>query len=83
VTAESWEWPVRLDEDDRRQFFRDLRDAASEAEAACDAAPVDRCLREWRATAEALSDPERRAALTSPHDPADFTEVQQPGGDNA
>ena len=42
-----------------------------------DAAPVETCLREWRTTARALADPQRRAILTGPGDD-DYAEVSRP-----
>ena len=59
-------WLATFDEDDRAEFFEELRDALSVAAATRDAAPVETCLREWRTTARALSDPLRRAVLTAP-----------------
>jgi hypothetical protein len=52
-------------------------DALSVAAATRDAAPVETCLREWRTTARALSDPLRRAILTAPGDD-DYAEVDRP-----
>ena len=49
----------------------------AEAVAARDAGPVEKCLREWRVTAEALSDPQRREVLTGAGD-NDYAEVERP-----
>ncbi len=70
-------WLAVLDEDDRAEFFAELLDALSVAEATRDAAPVDTCLREWRMTARALADPLRRTILTAPGDD-DYAEVDRP-----
>lgn len=70
-------WLATFDEDDRAEFFGELRDALSVAAATRDAAPVETCLREWRTTAQALSDPLRRAILTAPGDD-DYAEVDRP-----
>jgi Family of unknown function (DUF6247) len=70
-------WLTAFDEDDRAEFFEELRDALSLAEATRDAAPVEVCLREWRTTAQALADPLRRAILTAPGDD-DYAEVSRP-----
>lgn len=70
-------WLASFDEDDRAEFFEELRDALSVAAATRDAAPVETCLREWRTTAQALSDPLRRTILTAPGD-ADYAEVDRP-----
>lgn len=70
-------WLMAFDEDDRAEFFGELLDALSVAEATRDAAPVETCLREWRTTARALADPLRRAILTGPGDD-DYAEVDRP-----
>ncbi len=70
-------WLAVFDEEDRAEFFGELRDALSVAEATRDAAPVETCLREWRTTARALADPQRRAVLTGPGDD-DYAEVPWP-----
>jgi Family of unknown function (DUF6247) len=70
-------WLAVLDEDDRAEFFSELRDALTVAEATRDAAPVETCLREWQTTARALADPLRRAILTGPGDDDD-AEVSRP-----
>ena len=41
---------------------------------------MERCISEWRTTAEALADPQARAILTGPVSDDDFTEVGRPGG---
>ncbi len=70
-------WLTTFDEDDRAEFFAELRDALAVAEATRDAAPVEMCLRGWRTTARALSDPLRRAVLTAPGD-GEYAEVDRP-----
>jgi hypothetical protein len=70
-------WLAAFDEDDRTEFFAELRDALSVAAATHDAAPVETCLREWRTTAQALSDPLRHAILTGPGDD-DYAAVKRP-----
>jgi hypothetical protein len=70
-------WLAVFDDDDRAEFFDELRDALSVGEATRDAAPVETCLREWRATARALSDPLAREILTGPGDD-DYVEVTRP-----
>jgi hypothetical protein len=59
-------WLAGFDEDDRAEFFAELLDALSVAEATRDVSPVESCLREWQVTARALADPLRRAILTGP-----------------
>jgi len=68
---------IVIDDEDRAEFFEELRDALSVAEATRDAEPVETCLREWRTTARALSDSQRRAILTAPGDD-DYAEVDRP-----
>ncbi len=70
-------WLAAFDEDDRAEFFDELRDALSVAEATRDAAPVEACLREWRTTARALSDPLAREILTGPGND-EYAEVIRP-----
>jgi Family of unknown function (DUF6247) len=72
-------WLAVFDEEDRAEFFDELRDALAVAEATRDAAPVERCLREWRTTARALSDPLAREILTGPGDD-EYAEVTRPEG---
>src|SRR6266566_9112938 len=69
-------WLAVFDEDDRAEFFDELRDALAVAEATRDAEPAETCLREWRTTARALSDPLAREILTGPGD-EDYAEVTQ------
>jgi hypothetical protein len=70
-------WLAVFDEDDRAEFFDELRDALTLAESSRDATPVETCLREWRTTARALSDPVARDILTGPGDD-DYAEVSRP-----
>jgi hypothetical protein len=70
-------WLAVFDDEDRVEFFGELRDALALAEATSDAAPVETCLREWRTTARALGDPQRRAILTGPGDD-EYAEVSRP-----
>ena len=72
-------WLTVFDDDDRAEFFSELRDALAVAEATRDAAAVETCLREWRITARALSDPLAREILTGPGDD-DYGEVTRPEG---
>ncbi len=64
-------WLAVFDDDDRAEFFGELRDALAVAEAIRDAGPVETCLREWRTTARALSDLLAREILTGPGDDDD------------
>lgn len=70
-------WLAVLDDDDRAEFFDELRDALAVAEATRDATPVETCQRGWRTTARALSDPLAREILTGPAD-ENYAEVARP-----
>ena len=61
-------WLAAFEDDDRAEFFDELRDALAVAEATWDAAPVELVLREWRTTGRALEDPLAREILTAPGD---------------
>ena len=71
-------WLAALDRDDQVQFFLQMGAALQAAERSRDTESLETCLREWRVTAEALSDPLRRATLTGTLADGDFTEVQRP-----
>jgi hypothetical protein len=70
-------WLAAFDDDDRAEFFDELRDALTLAESTRDAGPVETCLREWRTTAQALSDPLGREVLLGPGND-DYAEVTRP-----
>ena len=70
-------WLAAFGEEDRAEFFAELRYALSVAGATRDAGPVQTCLREWRITAQALSDSLRKAILTGPGDD-EYAEVGRP-----
>lgn len=66
-----------FDSDDRARFFAEMRAALDAGEAASDAEPMETCLRAWRVTAQALSRPAIREALTRAGDD-DYEEVTRP-----
>jgi hypothetical protein len=72
-------WLAAFDEEDRGDFFAELRDALSIATATRDAAPLDACLHAWRTTAKALSDPLRRDILIG-RGGDEYAEVAAPTG---
>lgn len=72
-----WAWLAAFDEDDQREFLDEFRDALSTSASTEDLGPVRSCLKQWMTTAKALSDPVRRAILTSPGDD-DYDEVGSP-----
>ena len=72
-------WVIHLDHGDRLELWSELTDAVLVAAAADDVTGVEKCQREWRTTAQALSDPQRREVLTArDFAPADLTEVSRP-----
>jgi hypothetical protein len=70
-------WLAALDRDDQVQFFLQMGAALQSAERSRDTESLETCLREWRVTAQALSDPLRRAVLTGAGDD-DYEEVARP-----
>lgn len=78
-------WVTYLDADDRALMVTELRAEVEALESSGDPEPLETCLREWRVTAEALSDPVAREILTAPPvdcgpvpDPADYVEAGRP-----
>jgi len=61
-------WLSALDHEDQDDFIAEFRDALALAFSTSDVESVEICLREWKRTAAALSDPTRRAILTQPGD---------------
>lgn len=61
-------------------FLAEMRQALEVAETTWNTGPLETCLREWRATGEALADPAVREILTGDGgEPGDYGEVQRPG----
>jgi len=56
-------WVGTLDPVDQRAFYADLVDAVAAAQTAGDPAEIERCLRQWRLTAEGMSNAELRDRL--------------------
>jgi len=56
-------WVSALDAPDRLAFYADLADAVSGARDGDDPAEIERCLRQWRLTAEAMANAELRDQL--------------------
>jgi hypothetical protein len=56
-------WLTMLDEADRRAFYDDLLAAVESARDASDPAEIERCLRQWRLTAEGMVNAELRDSL--------------------
>lgn len=71
-------WLRVFDDDDLRQFLRELDDALVAATADESPRPLEELLAGWRATADALADPAARAVLLGGFDPRDFEEVDRP-----
>ena len=70
-------WLAALGAGDLAEFAGDMRDALNASVAARNAGPIETCLREWRSTGVALSDPQRREVLTGAGDD-DYEEVPRP-----
>lgn len=71
-----WRWVRTLDDEDRHAFFADMWSALGEALADESSTAVLETLADWRETARALADPERRHKLMAPIDAADFVEIR-------
>lgn len=71
-------WLLVFDEDDRNEFLNEIRDAVSLAASTDDATPIRTCLEDWKRTARALGDPQRRAILIGSDDDDDYVEVGAP-----
>lgn len=48
-------WIAGLDPEDRLAFYDDLAEAVAAARATDDPGEIDRCLRQWRLTAEGMA----------------------------
>lgn len=79
MTAPGPSWLSVLDSADRASFFAEMGDALEASAAGGTPEPLEACLREWKITAGAMTDPQIRAALTAPLDENDFAEVTRPG----
>jgi hypothetical protein len=55
-----------LDEVDQRSFYADLAGAVAAAQDSLDHTEVERCLRQWRLTAEGMTNAELRDRLLEP-----------------
>ena len=71
-------WLSVFDDDDQMEFHRELHEALMLTLASDSTEPVDRCVREWRTTARALSDTARRTVLVGAVTEDDFEEVDRP-----
>ena len=75
-------WLAAFDEDDQLSFRRELMEALIQCLATDSVAPVEKCIRDWRATAVALSNEKARRVLTTPGpSEASFEEVGRPERD--
>lgn len=59
-------WLAALDAGDVADFVAEMRDALNTSAAARDAGPVEKCLRDWRTTAEALTGDDDYAEVKRP-----------------
>lgn len=59
-------WVATMDEVDQRSFYADLARAATAAGEAGDPAAIEDCIRQWRLTAEGMTNAELRDRLLDP-----------------
>jgi hypothetical protein len=59
-------WVASLDAPEQAAFYDDLATAVAAARAAHDPAEIERCLRQWRLTAEGMTNAELRDRLLDP-----------------
>lgn len=72
-------WLVAFDADDQQSFRRELMGALVQSLAGDSTEPVERCVREWRISARALSNEKSRRILTPPGAPdSSFEQVERP-----
>jgi len=72
-------WLRHLDEDDRAECLGEFWDALEGVEAWSDGmSRLNELVAAWRATAQALADPERRRVLLGEPSPEDFVEATRP-----
>lgn len=75
-------WLAAFDEDDQLLFRRELKETLIQCLATDSVVPVEKCIRDWRTTAVALSNEKARRALTGPgENDATFDEVGRPERD--
>lgn len=70
-------WLSVFDDDDQREFQRELHEALLLAASSDSIDPVERCVTDWRTTARALSDNLRRILTGVPGDD-EFVPVERP-----
>lgn len=78
-----WTWLRHLPAEDLPAFVAEVRDALIVAAREERAAPLEEALYAWRASAEALADPDNRAILLGDANDDDFIEVGPPGNGDA
>lgn len=74
-------WLRHLDDDDLTSFISELRIAVSVAYHDDDISELDQLVHDWRATADELSDPNRREVLLGGFNAGDYVEARQPERD--
>jgi len=72
------EWLATLDDSDRARCLAELWTALTQVLVDEDRTVFDQALRDWRVTAEALADPERREVLLGDIDVEDFVAAARP-----
>jgi hypothetical protein len=72
-------WLAEFDAEGQATFQDEYSDALAVADRSGDSTVLDECLDDWKRTARALSDPDRRAILTgSGEDEDEYAEVEAP-----
>ena len=77
-----WTWVRHLPREDAGEFVRDVGDALYTSCQAGSAVALMTVLDEWKATAEALSDPLSRETLLAESSPEDYVEAKRPVGES-
>jgi hypothetical protein len=73
-----WAWLEHLDPEDLAEFIVDVREAFIRAVRTQDSSNLRRVLHEWRSTAVALADSDRREVLLGATSDDEFVEVAEP-----
>ena len=71
-------WLAEFDDEDLSSFLDELRASLIDAIDSGDSSDLELLVSEWKSTARAIADPERREVLLGSHRPDDFIEIQRP-----
>ncbi len=73
-----WTWLEHLDSEDLSEFITEVREGLIRAIREVDTAPLSRLIADWRTTARALADDDRRDVLLGSHAADDYADVERP-----